>query len=310
MKRALIAFLTVALVVAGVGWLLTAPSTLDAAILPNPKTGNAERGELVFWAGGCASCHADGDAEEEEKLRLGGGDPIESDFGTFYAPNISPDPDAGIGNWSFTDFANAMKQGVSPDGQHYYPAFPYSSYARILDQDLADLWAFLQTLPAVADAAPDNEIPFPFNIRRGVGVWKFAFLDDASEPIVALPEDAGESAGRGRYLVEALGHCGQCHTPRSFMGAGGMIESKWLAGGPNPDGDGRIPNITSSEAGVGSWSESDLAYYFESGFTPDFDSVGGSMVDVQENLAQLPAADREAIAAYLKAVPPIGAEAE
>ncbi|MER0238746.1 cytochrome c [Fulvimarina sp. MAC8] len=308
MKRALIAVLVVFVVVLGAGWLLTTPTRLDAASLPDPETGDAGRGERVFWAGGCASCHADGDAEGEDKLRLGGGDPIESDFGTFHGPNISPDPDVGIGSWSFADFANAVKRGVSPEGAHYYPAFPYSSYARMSDQDLTDLWAFMQTLPAVTEAAPENDIPFPFNIRRGIGAWKLAFLDDPSEPIVALPDGAGEVAERGRYLVEAFGHCGQCHTPRSLAGAGGLIESEWLAGGPNPDGDGRIPNITPSDEGIGSWSEPDIAYYFESGFTPDFDSVGGSMVDVQENLAELPAEDREAIAAYLKAVPPIGGE--
>ncbi|MEN3792871.1 cytochrome c [Fulvimarina sp. MAC3] len=308
MKRALIVIFAALVVVIGVGWLLTSPTRLDAAALPNPETGVAKRGEQIFWAGGCASCHAGGDAEGEDKLRLGGGDPIKSDFGTFHAPNISPDPEAGIGSWNFVDFANAVKKGVSPDGTNYYPAFPYSSYERISDQDLTDLWAFMQTLPAVAGRAPENDIPFPFNIRRGISVWKLAFLNDPSRPIIVLPDDAGDAVLRGRYLVEALGHCGQCHTPRSFWGAGGLIESEWLAGGPNPDGRGRIPNITPSDAGIGSWSASDIAYYFESGFTPDFDSVGGSMVEVQENLAKLTDEDRAAIAAYLKAVPAIGSD--
>ena len=220
-------------------------------------------------------------------------------FGDFVAPNISMHPEDGIGSWSAGDFANALLRGVSPEGAHYYPAFPYASYTRMDIADVADLWAFWQTLPAVAGVAPASDLRFPFNIRRGVGLWKLAYLHD--DPLVAV---TGEDPAllRGRYLVEAAGHCGECHTPRGIGGA--MDAARWLAGAPAADGPGRIPNITPGEGGIGGWSAGDIAFYLELGFTPDFDSVGGSMVSVQDNMSRLGAEDRDAIAAYVQAVPP------
>ncbi|WP_223385574.1 c-type cytochrome [Oricola cellulosilytica] len=260
--------------------------------------GVADRGELVFWAGGCASCHAAEKAEGDDKLKLGGGVVLKTGFGDFIAPNISSHAADGIGAWSLQDFAAAMRLGVSPEGYHYYPSFPYGSYARISDNDVADLWAFMQTLPAVDSKAPEHDLAFPFSVRRGIGVWKLLYADPS--PVINI--DGNDAVLlRGRYLVEGLGHCGECHTPRDF--AGGLIRERWLAGAPNPEGEGRIPNITSGEGGIGSWSVGDIAYYLETGFTPDFDSVGGSMVKVQENMAMLSPEDRAAIAAYLKAVP-------
>lgn len=298
--------LTTALVgvVLGAGgfYLLTMPDPLDAATLPPEQSGDAVRGERMFWAGGCASCHAPSKAKAAAKLELGGGDPLKTDFGTFYAPNISPHPTDGAGGWSLADFANAMQRGVDPEGEHLYPAFPYSSYVKMRSGDIADLWAFLKTLPPVAGQAPPSDLAFPFNIRRGIGLWKLFFLDDAA-PVVDLGENASDAARAGQYLVEGPGHCGQCHTPRGLGGVGGLDTDAWLTGAPNPEGKGRIPDITPSKDGIGSWSASDIVYYLESGFTPDFDSVGGAMVAVQENIARLPATDREAIAAYLKAVP-------
>ncbi|TFF25057.1 c-type cytochrome [Jiella endophytica] len=295
------------LVLAGVGafFVLTLPSRLEASQIAAENSGEASRGERIFWAGGCVSCHAPSKAKGDDKLKLGGGDPLKTNFGTFHAPNISPDPDDGIGRWSLADFANALQRGVDPAGRHLYPAFPYTSYVRMKKADVADLYAFMKTLPPVVGKAPDNELGFPFNIRRGVGLWKLVFLGDGS-PAVTLPDDAGEAAHSGQYLVEGPGHCGECHTPRSLGGAGGLETGEWLAGAPNPEGKGNVPNITPSKAGIGGWSASDIAYYLESGFTPDFDSVGGAMVEVQENIAKLPEADREAIAAYLKAIPSRG----
>ena len=271
--------------------LLTAPQPLETVAFAEADAAN---GETVFWASGCASCHAADDAKGAEKLRLGGGHRLETPFGTFVAPNISPDPDDGLGGWSDDDFRQAMKAGIAPDGRHYYPAFPYTSYARMTDGDVADLWAFMKTLPPVSGVAADHELRFPFNIRRGLGLWKRAFLTDRT--VVAVGDDP--QVLRGQYLVEGMGHCGECHTPRAISGQ--MDLSAWLAGGPAPEGDGRIPAIHA--AALDDWSEADIAYYLESGFTPDFDSVGGSMVSVQENMARLSAGDREAIAAYLKAV--------
>ncbi|WP_102958716.1 cytochrome c [Mangrovicella endophytica] len=293
------------LVLAGAAlfYVLTMPQRLDAAAIAPEDSGDVARGETMFWAGGCVSCHAPSKATGEDQLKLGGGDPLVTDFGTFHAPNISPDPTDGIGAWSLADFANAMQRGVAPDGSHLYPAFPYTSYVKMKPQDVADLYAFMKTLPPVSGKAPANELSFPFNIRRGLGLWKLAFMDDG-DPIVPLTADTKDPVHRGRYLVEGPGHCGQCHSPRTLFGAGGIDTSRWLAGAPNPEGEGMIPNITPGSKEVGAWSADELAEYFATGFTPEFDSVGGRMVDVQENLAKLSDADRQAIAAYLKAVPP------
>jgi len=192
------------------------------------------------------------------------------------------------------DLANALLEGVSPEGQHYYPAFPYTSYGRMTDGDLVSLFSYLETLPASDIPSLPHEVGFPFNIRRSLGGWKRLFAN--KDWIAADTED--EQLELGRYLVEALGHCGECHTPRN--GLGGAQRSAWLTGAPNPSGKGKIPDI--SPHGL-DWSASDIAYYLKEGFTPDFDSVGGSMAAVVENFALLGDADREAVAAYLKAFP-------
>lgn len=303
MKKALIVLVVLAVIAAGAGWGLSAPTRMTEQQAAALKTGDPVKGELVFWAGGCASCHAAKDAKGEDLLSLGGGLRLETPFGVFVAPNISSSEADGIGAWSLTDFANAMTHGTSPDGANYYPAFPYSSYARMSVEDLGDLYAFFNTLPSVEGKAPGHELGFPFNIRRGLGLWKRLFLNP--EPVIAAPVSGNEVDqalwDRGRYLVEGPGHCGECHTARDI--AGGLILSHWLGGAPAPTGEGRIPDITPVEGKFGSWSAADIAYYLESGFTPEYDSVGGEMVKVQENMARLPASDREAIAAYLKAIP-------
>lgn len=282
-------------------WYVTMPRPLDAAQLAQYHPGDATKGERIFWLAGCSSCHARPKATGEAQLRLAGGLELKTAFGTFVAPNISPDKKDGIGNWTIADFANALKRGIAPDGSHLYPAFPYASYSRMKPQDISDLFAFLKTLPPVAGKTQPHRIPFPFDIRRGIGLWQLLYLND--KPYVHLPENASAQAKAGQYLVEGAGHCGECHTSRTFLG--GMKPDEWLAGAPNPSGKGAIPNITPADAGIGSWSQKDIAYFLESGFTPDFDSVGGEMVDIQQNIAKLPASDRDAIAAYLKAIPPL-----
>lgn len=293
LKRIIFVLLALALVGAGVFWLVTAPSTLSAADLPDHKPDIAN-GEYMFYAGGCASCHKT--PEQEDALVLGGGLELASPFGTFHVPNISPDPDDGIGGWSTLDLVNAMVKGVSPDGSHYYPAFPYTSYQRMKLEDIIDLKAFLDTLAPVASNVPDHELPFPFNIRRTLGGWKLLYLD--GKPFEPDP-DASEEINRGAYLVNAPGHCAECHTPRDILG--GLERGKWLAGAPNPDGKGKVPDITA--AGLSDWPASDVAYALETGFTPEFDSLGSSMAAVVRNTAHLTAGDRDAIAAYLKSVP-------
>lgn len=286
------------LIILGLGAAAFGVWTTRAAPLPEDRfaalTGDATAGETVFYAGGCASCHAA--TESEDPTVLPGGRRFETEFGTFIAPNISPDPEHGLGGWTLTDFASALKAGVSPDGEHYYPAFPYTTYVRMTDQDVADLWAFMQTLPAAHRADEAHDLGFPFNIRATLGFWKSLFLND--DWVLAEVED--ETLARGRYIVEAMGHCGECHTPRNALGA--LDTDAWLSGAPNPSGKGKIPAI---DPGHLTWSVTDIAYYLETGFTPDYDSAGGEMAEVVTNTSKLSAEDRQAIAAYLKAVPAV-----
>ncbi len=291
--------------VAGIGitvflWILSAPETLDEARLAGLPDGDAKQGRIMFWAGGCASCHAAPNSKGEARLSLGGGLELKTPFGVFRAPNISPHQQHGLGNWSKVDFANAMLTGITPDGAHYFPAFPYTSYVRMSDRDIMDLWAYLKTLPAVSNKAANHDVPFPFNIRRLVGLWKWLYFKPGK---VLEIENPSLEVARGQYLVEGPGHCGECHTPRNLIG--GIDYDRWLAGGPAPEGKEFIPNITPHKTGISDWSKDEIAYSLESGFTPEFDTFGSSMVDVQENMAELPAGDRAAIAAYLKAVPAV-----
>jgi mono/diheme cytochrome c family protein len=293
------AVVTLAVVVLLTAWWLTAARTIEEGDLP-AHSPDPIAGERLFWAGGCASCHAtpvNGKrAKGDDKLRLGGGLELSSPYGVFRVPNISPHADDGIGTWSTVNFVNAMQLGVSPTGRHYYPSFPYTSYARMAVEDVIDLKAFLDTLPEVEGRAGGHTLGFPWSVRRGIGLWKRLYVDES--PVLSSNDPLVE---RGRVLVEGVGHCGECHTPRDRFG--GLKFERWLAGAPNPEGKGRIPNITPGGKNTSDWSLGDIEYYLESGFTPDFDTVGGSMVAVQENMAMLTKQDREAIAAYLKAVP-------
>ena len=293
MRRLIASLALLACGAGAVGWWLTAPAPLPPDALAG-LTGDAARGAQVFAAAGCASCHIAPGADESAAPLLAGGQRFVSGFGTFVAPNISPDPDHGLGTWSEAEFANAVLRGVSPEGAHYYPAFPYTAYARMTAQDLADLWAHMQTLPPVATPSAPHEIGFPFSIRRSIGGWKMLYMDTGWQ----LDAGGDPQLERGRYLVEALAHCAECHTPRSALG--GLDTARWMAGAPNPSGTGTIPPLTPDKL---AWSDRDIAYYLETGFTPDFDSAGGHMAAVVKNFAQLPAEDRAAVAAYVKALP-------
>lgn len=296
MRRLLTTAAVLAALGGGVFWIVTMPKPLEAAATAG-LTGDAVAGEAVFWAAGCASCHMADGAKDAEQLVLSGGQRFASPFGTFVAPNISTDPTHGIGGWSLADFASAVTRGVSPDGTHYFPAFPYNAYNKLALQDVADLKAFMDNLPADATPSQPHEVGFPFNIRRTLGGWKFLF-ENTDWVITA---DLTEAETRGRYLAEALAHCGECHTPRNLLG--GLKRGDWLAGAADPSGKGRIPNITPAAL---DWSEDDIIAYLTSGFTPEYDSVGGHMAHVVENMARLPESDRAAIAAYLKRVPSSG----
>lgn len=293
MRTFLAGLIGLCLLGAAAGWVITAPTPIDAAALPD-HVPDPEAGRTMFLIGGCASCHAAKGAEGEARVVLDGGQRFETEFGTFVAPNISTDPVHGIGRWSALEFVNAMQHGVSPAGEHYYPAFPYASYARMTTRDVLDLWGYMQTLPASGRPNDPHALGLPFSIRRGIGVWKLLHLD----PTPIAPETGPD---RGRYLVEGPGHCGECHTPRDATG--GLDLDQWLGGAPSPDGPGRIPNITPGGKDIASWTVADIAEYLNSGFTPEYDTAGSTMVAVIANTSQLTDTDRRAMAEYLKALP-------
>ena len=304
MRRFIRPLLILGLLGAAAAWFLSAPQPVIAQseFAGLESGGDAARGRIIFHAGGCAACHAT--PEQDDRLKLGGGRALPSPFGTFYAPNISPDVKDGIGAWKAGDLVNAMQRGVSPQGAHYYPAFPFTTYQRAKTEDIRDLMVFLRTLAPVAGKARGHDLPFPFTIRRTLGLWKLLFFEGRGlEPAPGAPDWQ-----RGRYLVEGLGHCGECHTPRNFLG--GTDNSRRLAGGPNPEGKGMVPNITPDPSGLAAWSAKDIIEVLTTGFTPDYDSVGGAMAAVVRNTAELPEADRAAMAAYLRSLPPLASAAK
>jgi mono/diheme cytochrome c family protein len=280
----------------GVYWWLTATPSALVVVTEAAYTPDLANGQTTFNAGGCSSCHAV--PGQPDRLKLGGGLALASPFGTFYVPNISPDPTDGIGRWTEAQFVTAVTKGVSPSGTHYFPAFPYTTYAHARVSDIRDLFAYLKTLAPVPGKVRDHDVPFPFNIRRNIGIWKWLFMD--ARPF--MPDTARPAQwNRGAYLVNSLGHCAECHSPRNFLG--GIVAAQRFAGGPDPDGKGWVPNIT--QRGISDWSEKDIAYFLESGQTPDGDSAGGLMVSVIRNISQLSEADRNAIATYIKSLPPV-----
>ena len=287
--------LIVAVAGAAAFWIVTIPATVPASALV-PRTPDLANGRTMLLAGGCPSCHAT--PGQDDRTRLGGGLAIKTAFGTFHVPNISSDAKDGIGGWSEADFVTALTKGTSPAGTHYYPVFPYPSYQNMRLDDVRDLFAYLKTLPAVQGRVRGHEVGFPFGIRRLLGAWKFLFL--AREEF--RPEPTQSPAWqRGAYLANGPGHCAECHSPRNALG--GIVASERFAGGPEPEGDGWVPNIT--QAKLADWSVKDIAYMLDTGDMPDGDSVGGSMVEVIKNLAQLSPADRDAIATYVKSLSPV-----
>jgi len=303
LRRLLVTLVLLAAVGFGGFYVLTDPRIVS----PSPEIGtlpapDLDNGRLLFAAGGCASCHAT--PNQDDKLRLGGGLTLASAFGTFHVPNISPHTRDGIGNWGVKDFVDAMATGVSPSGQHYYPAFPYTSYRLMPPKALADLFAYIRTLASVEGRGPGHDLRFPYNIRRVVGGWKLLFFEGA--PFKPDPAKS-EEWNRGAYLVNGPGHCAECHSSRNALGA--IVQATRFAGGPNPTGEGSIPNITQHPDALGKWSKDEIAELLKTGMTPSFDSVGGEMAAVVRNIAQLPDADRLAMAEYLKSLPAIASPA-
>ena len=293
MKKALL--LLFLLLLAGVAWLFM-PWHGQAPDIE--ATGDPARGEYVLAMGGCVACHTD---EKNGGAFLAGGRALATPFGTFYTSNITPDLDAGIGGWTMGAFVRAMREGLSPEGRHYYPAFPYPSYAKMTEQDLVDLKAFLDTVEPVSQTVQPHDLGFPFNLRQSLAGWKLLFFD--GKPFQPDPSRS-DSWNRGAYLVSGPGHCGECHTPRNVLG--GADESRYLAGNPVGAEGKATPNITPHETGIANWSAVDIAFALESGLTPDYDSFGAGMGEVvKDGTGKLTQADREAIAEYLLSLPAI-----
>ena len=257
-----------------------------------------KRGEYLITAGGCVSCHTD---FKKKGKPFAGGAPIKTPFGAFYPPNITPDKTHGIGNWSDADFIRAMRDGKNPDGAHYFPAFPYTSYTQITEPDLKAMKAYLFSIAAVAQASTPHDISFPFSWRFLQTGWKLLFF--RNERFVADPTKSAE-INRGAYLSNALAHCGECHTPRNVLG--GLDYDRWMAGTKDgPEGEA-VPNLTPDPKTGLTWTVPEIVEYLTSGQNPDFDFAGSLMAEVIEhNTGKLTKTDLTAIAAYLKSLKPI-----
>ena len=299
MKRALAALIMVAGAAGAAGWMAAAPHPLPAQSLAEHQP-DIENGKRLYTASGCLSCHLPSkDNAGADRSLPSGGTALHTPAGTFYPPNITPDPESGIGGWTDIQFVNAVKRGISPDGRHYLPAFPYTSYAHMSDADVLDIKAYMDTLtPVLADnKAPDLPLGLPVEpiMRRGLGLWKMA----AFEPREFTPDPSkDETWNRGAYLVTGPGHCAECHTPRDlFMG---LDNSRWLAGGPHPEGNGQVPSLRKLKERGRYKDAKDLATALEFGETLGYDKMSsGGMGAVQTNMSKLPAEDRLAIATYL-----------
>lgn len=245
--------------------------------------GDPARGEYVAWMAGCIACHTDTEAGGQ---LMAGGPPIQTPFGTFYAPNLTPDRDNGIGGWTTEDFVMAMTLGLSPAGDHYFPSFPYTSYTAMLPQDLVDLEAWLSSLePAGVKSRAHNLKSIAAN-RSLVTLWKALFFSARTY---------SDSTDRGRYLVSGPGHCRECHAPRNRLGG---LTTDVLSGNARGPGGHAVPGITAGD--LREWEIEDLELFLEVGITPSGDFTGGHMADVIEyGTGRLTSEDRSMIANYL-----------
>ena len=272
-----------------VGVLLLLGTTLMGA----SAQGDAKRGQYLANTGGCVACHTE---DRKDAVPFAGGRAFKTPFGTFYGPNITPHPQTGIGRWTEIDFIRALRQGDRPDGANYFPAFPYPSFTRISDGDLRDLWAYLQTLPPRSRPNQEHDLRFPFGWRFFVTIWKWFFF--SPDPFV-VAAGSTKIVNRGAYLVQALGHCSECHTPRNFLG--GPQRDRFLAGGKGPDGK-RVPNLTPTR--LKNWNDGELKEFLLTGATPDGDAANKTMDEVIRNTtSRLTAEDLAALMAYLRSLP-------
>lgn len=255
--------------------------------------GNVGRGAYLARASGCIGCHTD---FAQGGAPLAGGVALETPFGVLVSPNLTPDPVHGIGGWSIAQFARAIRQGVSPTGDAYYPAFTYPFYANFSDQDISDLWAAFQTVPPVAISSREHDMVFPFDQRWGLKVWRAAYLEPPrTDPVPSM----GEVWNRGRELVEGASHCAACHTSRNFAGARLSNTEHFKGSDALPGGD-KAPAIDVKTLKTRGWDISSLAYALLTGLTPEGDAFGGAMGEVVlYGTSFLTEADRLAMATYL-----------
>jgi mono/diheme cytochrome c family protein len=272
---------------------------LIGAPLGASAQGDAKRGEYLAQAGGCVGCHTE---DKRDAVRFAGGRALPTPFGTFFGPNITPHPQAGIGRWTEADFIRAMREGVRPDGANYFPAFPYPSFTKVTDADLRDLWAYLRTLPPNPRANQAHDLGFPFGWRFLVGPWKGLYFS----PGAFVPDaKSSPAANRGAYLVQALGHCGECHTPRNALGA--PKRERFLAGGKTPEGK-TVANLTPTR--LKRWSDAEVKEFLTTGTKPDDKMAGEAMGEVIANTtSKLAPDDLAALVAYLRTLPPLPEEA-
>jgi len=259
--------------------------------------GDAERGAYVLRLAGCVACHTDAKGGGGF---LAGGAPIKTPFGAFIAPNITPDPESGIGGWTVEQFVAALTTGTAPDGSNYYPVFPYVSYTHMHDQDIADLWAYLRTIPAISNRVAGNDARFPFGFRPLLTAWRTLFLHPGP---LKLDRSRSEAWNRGAYLVKGPSHCVECHTPRNALG--GLESDRPLAGSTSGPGGEKVPGLTPDSKDFGTWSRGDLVFALRFGLMPNGDSFSGAMGEVvRDGTAYFTDDDLHAIAEYLIAAPP------
>lgn len=276
-------------------WLLSAPRPLALADIP-AHTVDPANGEKLYNAAGCRSCHLPGpDLIDADPALPAGGKALKTPVGTFYPPNLTPDPETGLGNWTELQFVNAVQRGISPAGQHYIPAFPFTSYAAMRTEDVLDIRAYLATLAPVKSPQRAADVPLAFVVRRGIGLWKWIGLDTAKWQPDAAQTD---SWNRGSYLVNGPGHCAECHTPRNFAMA--RNDGQAFAGGPHPEGDGRVPSLRGLIERGRYKDAKDIASALQFGEMLGYDKISsGGMGQVQQNISKLPEADILAIGEYL-----------
>jgi mono/diheme cytochrome c family protein len=276
-------------------WLASAPHPLTAADIP-AHTANLENGKLLYNVGGCISCHAPGPSLNNVAADVpAGGKALKTPIGILYPPNLTPDAETGLGQWTDVEFVNAMQKGLGLDGEHLIPAFPYTSYAHMSVGDVQDIKAYLATLAPVKNPATPHDVLLQPVVRRGLGLWKWVGLDE-----IKWQPDAAQTASwnRGAYLVNGPGHCAECHTPRTIFMSSNL--ARMFEGGPHPEGKGSVPSLRGLITRGRYKDAKDLVSAFQFGEEMGYDKMSsGGMGEVRKNISQLPEADVAAIAEYI-----------